>query len=587
MKTFETDNFNQQIQAAQDRFQELKQRSQKFPWAQNEMASEAMEELSIALEELHVAAEEMREQHEHLMITQESLATERQRYIDLFEFAPNGYVVTDIAGHIQEANWAAVSLLGMPHDQLMGRLLIVFIPTENRPTFRAMFSRIEQAPIQNWEGSIQQYKQNVLPCEITVSPIYDAQKSLVGLRWLIRDMSDRQRIIEMETASRVKDEFLAIVSHELRSPLNPILGWSKLLRDRKLNPAMTDKALDAIERNATLQSQLVEDLLDVSRILRSKLSLNRAQVDLRSIVDSVLETVNLSAEAKGIRLVFTDAPAAIYVLGDPIRLQQIVANLLSNAIKFTPSGGCVTLTLASENLPSESSPEEPEINPSVQPAAQIIITDTGRGISADFLPFIFEHFRQADSSSTRKFSGLGLGLAIVHYLVETHGGTIQAESPGEGQGATFTVTLPLLSAALSSPTKASAVRPYNLTGLKVLLVDDEPDTLEFMVFLLEREGAIVTAVDSAPAAIAALSQFTPDLLISDIGMPEVDGYSLLHQIQTHLTRKGKSVPPAIALTAYAGDHNARQALAAGFQRHLPKPVDLEMLLGAIGELVSK
>jgi PAS domain S-box-containing protein len=579
MKTFETDNFNQQIQAAQDRFEVLRQRSQQFPWSQNEMASEAMEELSIALEELHVAAEEMREQHEYMMITQESLATERQRYLDLFEFAPNGYLVTDIEGHIQEANWAAVSLLGMTRDRLMGRLLVMFIPTENRSTFRAMLSRVTQSPLQSWEGSIHQRQEKRIPCEITASPIYDSQRALVGLRWLIRDISERKRIVEMETASRIKDEFLAIVSHELRSPLNPILGWSKLLRARKLDESTTKRALDAIERNATLQSQLVEDLLDVSRILRSKLSLNHAQVDLRSIVAATLETVTLAAEAKGIDLHFDTPPAPILVLGDTTRLQQIVANLLSNAIKFTSSGGRVEIKLAA--LKSEVAGLA--VNPTPH-YAQIIVTDTGKGISTDFLPFIFEHFRQADSSITRNFGGLGLGLAIVRYLVEAHGGTIHAESPGEGQGATFTVQLPLLSNTPLNAIEAPVARQSNLTGLQVLLVDDEPDTLEFMVFLLEREGAIVTAVDSAAAALEALSQVHADLLISDIGMPEVDGYSLLYQIKTHLAQQGKPIPPAIALTAYAGDNHERQALAAGFQRHIPKPVDLEVLLRAIGEI---
>ncbi|WP_392535007.1 response regulator [Nostoc sp. C117] len=372
-------------------------------------------------------------------------------------------------------------------------------------------------------------------------------------------------------ANRIKDEFLAVLSHEIRTPLNPILGWAKLLRSNKLDPEKTALALETIERNAKLQTKLIEDLLDISRILRGKLSLNVCPVDLASIIRAAMETVRLSAEAKLIQVQSSLDPAVGQVFGDPGRLQQIVWNLLSNAIKFTPEGGQVEIYL--EQINSQ---------------AQMRIRDTGKGISADFLPYVFDTFRQADSATTRKFGGLGLGLAIVRYLVEMHGGSVLVESLGEGQGATFIVKLPMILTdsienSKESDTTASDTPAFG--GLKIVVVDDDPDSLELVSFILEQHGATITAVSSAIEVLEILAQLKPDLLVSDIGMPEMDGYMLLRQIRSLSPEQGGQIL-AIALTAYAGEGNEQQAIKAGFQAHITKPIDPAQLITTIANLIQ-
>jgi PAS domain S-box-containing protein len=382
-------------------------------------------------------------------------------------------------------------------------------------------------------------------------------------------------------ANRMKDEFLAILSHELRSPLNPILGWVKLLRNGSLDAAKTSYALETIERNAKLQTQLIEDLLDVSRILRGKLSLNTAPVNLIATVQSALETVRLAAEAKNIQIQTQLHTPKLQVLGDSARLQQVVWNLLTNAVKFTPAGGQVQIDLRQicEQSPSRSASSLTEI-------AQITVRDTGKGIPSDFLPHVFEYFRQADSTTTRQFGGLGLGLAIVRHLVELHGGSVFADSAGENQGATFTVQLPLLKSKATQPeeTVLTTTQDQPLQGIQVLLVDDEPDARDLMVFVLQAAGAIVQATASVQEAFATLQQFRPDVLVSDIGMPEENGYSLMIKIRQQAPEVGSNIP-AIALTAYAREEDREQAFAAGFQKHLSKPVVAEDLIAAILDLV--
>ena len=381
---------------------------------------------------------------------------------------------------------------------------------------------------------------------------------------------------EAERANRIKDEFLAVLSHELRSPLNPILGWSQLLIGGKLNPDKTAKAYETIERNARLQSQLIEDLLDVSRILQGKLRLTVAPLNVATIILSALETVQLAAEAKQIQIETSLNPDVGQVVGDTNRLQQVVWNLLSNAVKFTPEGGRVEVKLTQ-----------------IEHQVQIKVTDTGKGIVPDFLPYVFEHFRQEDGATTRKFGGLGLGLAIVRQLVELHGGRVFAESPGEGQGATFTVSLPLLnddSRRQEEEERHSAVSPalspLPLAGLRILVVDDEPDSLEFVAFVLEEAGAEVISVSSAAEALLSIAQSVPDLLVSDIGMPEMDGYMLINRIRTQLAPQYRQLV-AIALTAYAGEGNERQVLAAGFQKHLAKPIDPTQLVATVARSILR
>ncbi|ARV58591.1 histidine kinase [Nostocales cyanobacterium HT-58-2] len=371
-----------------------------------------------------------------------------------------------------------------------------------------------------------------------------------------------------EAANRVKDEFLAVLSHELRSPLNPILGWTKILRSKRLDSTKAEQALETIERNAKLQAQLIEDLLDVSRILQGKMKLNVAPVNLAATIEAALETVRLAAETKNIQIQTIFNSVCGTVLGDANRLQQVVWNLLSNAVKFTSSGGRVEVRLEQ-----------------VGTYAQLQVKDTGIGISPEFLPHVFEYFRQEDGTMTRKFGGLGLGLAIVRHLTELHGGTVQANSLGQNLGATFTVLLPLniVEQKLSSDDSHSEGVTH-LTGIQILVVDDDADMRELAEFILTQSGAQVTTAASAAQALAILNQFIPDLLLCDIGMPEMDGYSLIRQIRKSLPQQGGTVP-AIALTAYAGEINQQQALAAGFQMHISKPVEPEKLVQAIVQLL--
>ncbi|MBG1241474.1 PAS domain S-box protein [Nostoc sp. NZL] len=415
----------------------------------------------------------------------------------------------------------------------------------------------------------------------------------------------QQQKEQLVQANRIKDEFLAVLSHELRTPLNPILGWSKLLQTKKYDEATTTRALETIERNAKLQTQLIEDLLDVSRILQGKLSLNIAPVNLETAIASAIETVSLAAQAKSINLRFTildfglenpdrnlesidfnqqpdnlksqiqvALPAyqrcgsKFLVTGDSGRLQQVIWNLLSNAIKFTPQGGQVEISL--QSLGSQ---------------AQLQVSDTGKGISPDFLPYVFDYFRQADGATTRKFGGLGLGLAIVRHIVELHGGTVKAESLGEEQGATFTVMLPLIEIHLNNHQIDKQLDDLpDLNGVKVLLVDDERDTRDLIAFILEQSGAVVIQAASAIEALQAMPQFQPNLLLSDIGMPELDGYMLMRQIRAMPPEMGGTIP-AIALTAYAAEADYQQAIAAGFGQHITKPVEPAKLLRAIANLI--
>ena len=370
---------------------------------------------------------------------------------------------------------------------------------------------------------------------------------------------------EAERANRIKDEFLAIVSHELRSPLSPIVGWTTLLQAGRLDRDTKAQALNIIARNAKLQAELIDDLLDVSRILRGKLSLDITTVDLAQTMRSAIETVQLAAESKSIQIHTMLEPNSI-VLGDPNRLQQVFWNLLSNAIKFTPAGGQVEVCL--DNLGS---------------TAQITVSDTGKGIDPDFLPHVFDYFCQENSATTRQYGGLGLGLAIVYHIVQLHGGTIKADSAGEGQGATFTVELPVTNSSQQEPKNTSSEPALDLSGIKVLVVEDDPDTREFVTFLLEQHGAKAIAVDSAQAALNTLTHSQPDVLLSDIGMPEVDGYMLLRQIRALPSEQGRNIR-AIALTAFAGEIDYQQAMLAGFQRHLVKPVEPAKLVKAIVSL---
>ncbi|MBW8875627.1 MAG: response regulator [Acidobacteria bacterium] len=381
-----------------------------------------------------------------------------------------------------------------------------------------------------------------------------------------------------EEANRIKDEFLATLSHELRTPLNAILGWVQVLRTGKLDDAASARALETIERNSRAQAQLIADLLDVSRIITGKLRLDFKPVEMSRIIDAALDSVRPAADAKAIRLVVSLAPLASPVLGDSDRLQQVVWNLLSNAIKFTPRDGRVEVRLWES-----------------RPHAVIQVSDSGIGIRTDFLPYVFDRFRQAESTLTRSHGGLGLGLSIVRHLVELHGGTVEVDSAGEGQGAIFRVSIPLRAAATDEHTADRRPGPpaqhvWNLPGLlkdlRVLVVEDEADTRDLLVLALEQCGAEVSAFATVPEALASFDAAVPDVLVSDIGVPFEDGYSFIRKVRAREAGHGRDVPAA-ALTAYARTEDRERALEAGFQTHLAKPVDPSELIAAVARLAGR
>ena len=385
---------------------------------------------------------------------------------------------------------------------------------------------------------------------------------------------------QAEESSQLKEEFLATVSHELRNPLNSILGWSRMLRAGQIQPDGVPKALETIERNARAQAQLIDDLLDVSRIMSGKLRMDVRPADPNLFIEGAIEAVKPAAAAKGVRLQKVVDTGIAAVPGDPVRLQQVVWNLLSNAIKFTPRGGQVQVLL--ERVDSH---------------VEIVVNDTGEGIPAEFLPHVFDRFRQADQRSARQHGGLGLGLAIVKHVVELHGGSVTAASPGVGKGSTFTVRIPVVPIYQMDPA-GGRVHPsardllpptdcaYRLDRLTILVVDDEADTRELLKTGLESCGAQVTLAASAAEALEALENAVPDVLISDIGMPGEDGYDLLRHIRSLPPERGGRVP-AIALTAYARVEDRLRALRSGYQMHVPKPVELAELVAVADSLVSR
>jgi CheY-like chemotaxis protein len=385
---------------------------------------------------------------------------------------------------------------------------------------------------------------------------------------------------EAETANRSKDEFLATVSHELRTPLTAILGWAQMLRTDRVPPDGVRHAIEVIERSARAQRQLIDDLLDVSRIVTGKLRMDVRPSDPSSFIDAAVDAVRPAAEAKGVRMQKVMDTGLISIPGDPVRLQQVIWNLLSNAIKFTPRGGRVQIR--SERVNSH---------------LEIVVSDTGQGISPDFLPHVFDRFRQADQKTSRQHGGMGLGLAIVRHLVELHGGNVSAASDGEGKGSTFIVRLPISPIYKVDATGARVhpaardLLPANeaterLDGLRILVVDDEPDTRDLLKQGLENCGANVRLAASAAEAVDSIVAEIPDMLISDIGMPGIDGYDLIRQIRGLPADAGGKIP-AVALTAYTRVEDRLQALRAGYDMHVPKPVELAELVAVAASVVRR
>ena len=527
-----------------------------------------------------------------------------RKQAQLLDLTHDTIVVCSMEGTIMFWNKGAQEMYGWTKAEVLGKKSHTLLQTQ----FPYPLEELEAQLVREgrWEGELVNTKRDGTLITVASrwalqrdensqpSAILEINNDITNLKQaeaaraqFIREQSARQ---EAEAANRMKDEFLATLSHELRTPLNSILGWARLLRTKKFDENTTVRALDTIERNASLQAQLIEDILDVSRIIRGKLRLNLRPVNLVSVIESAIDTVRPTAEAKAIQLEFIIeiskladcSSSSVVVSGDPARLQQVVWNLLTNGIKFTPKGGKVEVRLDRADS-----------------YAQIRVLDTGIGISKDFLPYVFDRFRQADATTTRSHGGLGLGLAIVRHLVDLHGGTIDVNSEGENQGTSFTVNLPLEKSRGTSEARlgravppdtlngndpCTAIAPLPLANFQVLVVDDDTDTLDFLSIVLEQYGAKVTAVSSVKEALEALKQMQPDVLISDIGMPQEDGYGLISKVRT-LEAQGLNIP-AIAMTAYTSAEERMRAISAGFQAYLAKPVQPAELIAVVANLIS-
>ncbi|HUE82823.1 MAG TPA: ATP-binding protein [Pyrinomonadaceae bacterium] len=520
---------------------------------------------------------------------QSRLRISELRYRRLFEAARDGILILDaVTLKITDVNPFMTELLGYSHAEFLGKELWeigLFSDKEaSQEAFKELqrtgYLRYEDLPLQATNGKLRDVE--------FVSNVYEEDSHQV-IQCNIRDITDRKRAekertlllaaaqsarAEADSANGVKDEFLATLSHELRTPLTSILGWSHLLTDGKLDKQQTARAIETIARNARAQGRLIDELLDISRIMTGKLCLDLRAVKLAPLIQAVVDDVRPAADVRSINLKAAFNSDIGPILGDPHRLQQIVWNLLTNAIKFTPKGGDVHVRL--------------ERNDS---HVLITVNDSGQGIATELLPHVFERFRQADSSNTRSNGGLGLGLSIVRQLVELHRGTVTAESSGENAGTTFRVMLPLPSlhevsnAAEKTDPKNGRNSPttgqHSLSGLRVLVVDDERDTRELVAALMTTCGAEAVSVGSATEALDQMERQRFDLLISDIGMPEMNGYDLIARIRQLAEEQGGRTP-AVALTAYAGIDDRKRALAAGYEMHIPKPfVAAELISAAI------
>jgi PAS domain S-box-containing protein len=498
-----------------------------------------------------------------------------------FDAISDGVCLLDLDGRIRRCNAVFVDLLG--GQEVLGEHWLKAVgdrvASDDRDKLVTGLTRPGRTTLEIATGD--------RDLHVSLDPLIDAAGTHRGRVCIVRDVSERKRIehiktdllamerqarAEAEEANRAKDEFLAVLSHELRTPLTAMLGWVRLLRGGRLEPGAAGNALEVIERNVRLQAQLVEDLLDVSRIVSGKLRIEARPVSVAGIVRAGVEAIATAAAARGVALEAACPASVGFVLGDPARLEQVLVNLLSNAVKFTPAGGRASITVerASDRV-------------------CIAVRDTGAGIDAALLPHVFERFRQAQGADHRSHSGLGLGLTIVRHLVELHGGTVRAESQGAGQGAAFTVELPvfetpgLVSSGEAGPESAPAAA---LERVRVLLVEDNDDTRGMLTAALRGGGAEVEAARSMEAALEALAAYRPDVVVSDIGMPGGDGYDLIRSIRRSGAEPGVHTP-AIALTAFAAQGDIDRALAAGYDRHLAKPVEPALLVSTIAELVRR
>src|SRR5215475_8109606 len=532
------------------------------------------------------AEEALRQQREWLQVTLSSIG--------------DAVIATDTDGDVTFLNPVAESLTGWKQEEAQGQPLRKVFNIMNEQTRETVENPALQAMQEGLIVGLANHTVLIakdgteMSIDDSGAPIKGAEGKIIGAVLIFRDITERRLVEEersrlltsersarekAEAASRSKDEFVAMISHEIRSPLNSILGWAQLLRRGKFDQAETERATEIIERNARAQSQLIEDLLDVSRVITGKLTLDVRPVELAHIIDAAMDSIRPAAEAKSIQLRARVESRGSLVSGDPNRLQQIIWNLLSNAVKFTPRHGRVDVSLGR-----------------VDSHFQITVSDSGVGISPEFLPFVFDRFSQANTTSEQKYGGLGLGLAIVRHLVELLGGAVRADSPGEGQGATFTVTLPVKAvryemseielAASGAENAGSLVDAIMLDGLRVMVVDDEAETRDLLTAMLTRRGAEVKACASAAEALEEIERWRPSVLVSDIGMPDEDGYTLIGKLRALGPERGGDIP-AVALTAYARSEDRMRALASGFQVHVPKPIEAGELVVVIASLAGR
>ena len=517
-----------------------------------------------------------------------------RRFGAAIESSDDAIITKNLQSVITSWNPAAEKMFGYTEQEAIGQSIRMLIPDDLQGEEDVVLEKIQAGEkVDHYETVRLRKDGSTVNVSLTVSPIRDASGTIVGASKIARDVTERVRMqtvaesisadnarlaAEAQNANRVKDEFLAVLSHELRTPLNAILGYARMLRGKMLPEDQIDRGLETIERNSRWLTQIVDDVLDVSRIVSGKIRLDVQAIELPAIVDNAVATVQPAADAKQVRIQTLLDPRVGPISGDPDRLQQVVWNLMSNAVKFTPKGGRVQVRLERVNSHVE-----------------LIVSDTGIGIHTDFLPLVFERFRQADSGATRASGGLGLGLAIVRHLVEMHGGTVHAASEGEGKGATFTLRLPLM--IVKPATAEKRTHPLterqnplqalgDLRGVRVLAVDDEPDALRLLKDVLEAAGANVTTASSAHAALDAAAAAKPEVMIADIGMPEVDGYDLIRAIRSSPDPALRDLPAA-ALTAFARSEDRTKALQSGFEMHLAKPVDPGELVASVATLVRR
>ena len=513
----------------------------------------------------------------------------------IVESSDDVIVSKTLDGTITSWNPAAERTFGYTAAEAVGRNIRLIIPPDRWPEEDEVLARIRRGERVDHFETIRRAKDgHLINVSLVISPVKDESGKIVGASKVARDITDRklmeqerERLLSLERlsreraeeANRLKDEFLAVVSHELRSPLNAIMGWASLLQARDLDE-QTSRAIETIQRNAQTQNQLIGDLLDVSRIVSGQLRLNIRPFELASVIRAAIEVIRPSAEAKSILIDTLLDPSAGPVTGDPDRLQQVFWNLLSNAVKFTTVGGRIQIRLQRVNS-----------------HAELTVSDTGKGIDRKLLPHIFERFRQGDSTTTREYGGLGLGLAIVRHLVELHGGVVHAHSAGEGKGAEFVVELPVsLTARRAAPIDRPAAEPSLgeslggtmpvLDGLRVLFVDDEPDAREVVTATFRETGAEISTAGDVEEALRLLESFKPNILISDIAMPAHDGYELIRRVRVLPPDKGGKIP-AIALTAFVRAQERLKVLSAGYQRHVPKPLQPLELAIVVASLTGR